>query len=604
MVKRKRTPKRRPRSHKVSRKAVYASMLHRAPRRWDVLMFELALALAERCRRISSGLLERLLRFDGEESLIIGRMLAQGFDLLVSRNWPGEPGDEPVNLWPVNEASAEATARRARRSVVEPLLRKYVQDRDEVCLPRPSHDVQRLTTELGEALREFLLDRCGEGGKLADAVAQPLGSQGGYFSENGMPADPAQSTGDPRRDVYELGLMIRPQDDAGTLKQKLLLASRLDPWISQELFLLAEERLMDEEAVDAYGGLKGAEVQIADDFLFEATHLDGKTPIELVVERQPDMDARQRERLLRWSREAFYGVFQIEAVHGAFLEAVDLQTDRQLRITAANTRALRRAQSHSLLATRVVPWDDYWLASGAATLIPSVGPLEMQRTRRDVKRQPFWRPAGMEAPQVAKARQIQEEMYDAWVKLFGVDEMAFGSGQEAEAALERFERYWTEEIPLPESGLTRAEQARREGKPWTGPLQHLEGELLETDDVGVLLDREHGLEILPGYSRFQSAFEGIGRALAEQVEMVWEYLTDGGISHVAFERMRQRHPQRTEEVLRTVLRDDEFRLDRDFERVLRRFKGEQMRRPPMPGVVVVEREGRTGKQAEGEAGKR
>ena len=144
----------------------------------------------------------------------MGRMLAQGFDILVGRNWPHEGDEAPVNFWPVNEATAEAAAARAGRSCFAPLLRKYVLDHRMRWLAPGQRDVQRLSGELARTLREFLLKRCSEGKDLADCLRDPLGSHGGYFEDNYMPAEPASSTGDPRQDISRLEITVDPQDDA------------------------------------------------------------------------------------------------------------------------------------------------------------------------------------------------------------------------------------------------------------------------------------------------------------------------------------------------------------------------------------------------------
>lgn len=49
------------------------------------------------------------------------------------------------------------------------------------------------------------------------------------------------------------------------------------------------------------------------------------------------------------------------------------------------------------------------------------------------------------------------------------------------------------------------------------------------------------------------------------------------------QRIRDRWPERTEQLLRAVLQDACFDLERDFDATLAKFKGDQMRRPPTVG---------------------
>lgn len=68
-----------------------------------------------------------------------------------------------------------------------------------------------------------------------------------------------------------------------------------------------------------------------------------------------------------------------------------------------------------------------------------------------------------------------------------------------------------------------------------------------------------------------------------------DYLLQEGIEHWVLKPMRARHPARMELLVRLALRDEDFQLERDFESLLRKYRGEEMRRPVRPGVTVVGR---------------
>lgn len=574
MAKRKSQKPTRQQKQVETQKEAYVFTLHRKPCRWDVLVFELGLALAERCRQVCVSLSDKRLRFKGEEPGILGRTLGQGFGVLMSRNWPDEAAEGPMEFWPMNEATAEAAGGRVRRSCLEPLLRKYMLDHGGLYYPRLNPSVQRLAKELSEAVREFLLARCSEGGDLADALVEPLGPTGEYFPDNVLPADPARSTGDVRQDLYELSVTIRAGDDAGVLKDKVLAFCREDPWIGQELWVALQEQLDDPGLVEDFGRGEAPEMYIADNFVFSATQLEGKTPIEVLLERQPDMDARQRERLERWDREAFQGMFLVEAMEGDFLEAEDLQTGQRLRVTGRKVEQIRRAEVGGVLRARVVPWEDHWLLSGAQVYWPAVDERDVQYMREDLRRQPHWRPAGMEDPGLAEARRVQQEMYETWVGLFGTDELVFAEGQGLRVALERFERHWI--------GQAAASQS------WSEVKIGLPEEASEALDVGLIMDGQAGLMFHRGYGAFRDVFEGAGPLREYEADILWEYLLEEAISVRMFQRMAQRYPERMQEALRDLLTEDDFLLERDFERLLRTFKGEEMRRPSLPRNVVEE----------------
>ncbi len=52
--------------------------------------------------------------------------------------------------------------------------------------------------------------------------------------------------------------------------------------------------------------------------------------------------------------------------------------------------------------------------------------------------------------------------------------------------------------------------------------------------------------------------------------------------------MRDQYPERTQYVFRQVLKNKQFRLDREFDPTLRKFKGESMRRPVRPMITVID----------------
>jgi hypothetical protein len=74
---------------------------------------------------------------------------------------------------------------------------------------------------------------------------------------------------------------------------------------------------------------------------------------------------------------------------------------------------------------------------------------------------------------------------------------------------------------------------------------------------------------------------------AQQIDRVWEYISDDSVGYWVFQRIADRCPERTELVLRAVLKDDSFRLG-GLDLLLRRFKGESMRHPVRPMITVVD----------------
>ena len=583
-----RGPSRRPRASRQKydwSRRFYIAHLHRPPCRWDVLLHELSLALAKKLASAGRRMTTATFGFRGLEAQTVGWVLAKGMDLLVGQDWPKAEGAEQVSLWPLNKESALAIARQITTRCFDPLLRKYVWDARGVYAGRPHGDLARLGAALAEGLDDFLVTRCLDG-DLADCLARPMAQDGRYFHQAAQGAMPLTSTGMPSQDVQRLGLTIAADDDGGQIKRKLVHLVRDDPWLYAEWRSFVEHRLEDRDVQQPITDALATD-RATDDFIFRATRLDGKTPLQVLLERQADMSNHQRQRLMRWDAEAFVGAFLIREIQVPMVSAIDLETDREFRLEATKPQALGSMQQGDLLLSRVVPWDDRWLLSGVQQRHEQVPDDRIQQIRKSLRQKPSRRTFDPNDPRIIKAFHIQEEQYQAWLTLFGKDELLFADGLELGAAINRFYRHWAEMVE-PTTGLSRSEAFRKQyGKEPPSQMFPLPDDLLKAQDVAAIFDRRHGLSFFVGYGEFLSAFESNGLASAGQVERVWDYLSDESVEYWVFQRMAERYPNRTEEVLRAVLRDGALLL-RDIDALLGRFKGEAMRQPVRPMVTMVD----------------
>ena len=578
----------------VSLRHLFAAGLHRRPCLWDVLIHELAVVLFIRCRQMSNRLLTDTFRFNNEDSTTVGWMLARGFEILISRNWPaGLREGLWEKLWQLDEASAEAIAEGTALQCFDPLLRKYVEDKRDIYPGRPHGDLCKLTTDLSEALKSFLISRCAPGSDLYKCLLNPLADHNRYLHNNGRSADPVSSCGDPIHDVYQLGLTIHDEDDGGDIKWKLAHFVRNDPWLFAEWMSFVQQQLDKLERKERLNNKSSAVDEATDEFIFRATHLDGKTPIQLFIERQKNMTDRQKQRLLRWDRETFYGMFLVREIELPFVNATDLSSDRNYRLEATKPEALRPLKSDDLLFSRVAPWDDHWLLSGIQQRFEGAGKDQnlVSELMREARYRPFHRPVDNNDPRIQEGFKVQDAQYQAWIALFGREELLFEDGLKLGATINRFHRYWRDEMVFPESGLTRAQlYQQRHGHAPPELKFPLPDYLIEAKDTAVVFDRRHGLAFYVGYRLFRSAFEDQEQLIPEQVQRVWDYLTDESTDYWLFQRMRDQYPERTQYVFRQVLKNKDFQLDRDFDSVLRKFKGESIRRPLRPMITVIDSE--------------
>jgi len=578
----------------ISSRHLLAAGLHRRPCLWDVLIHELAVVLSNSYRQICNELSTETFRLSSEDLTTVGWMLAKGFEIFVGRNWPaGSCEGLKGELWQLDEASAERIAECTASQCFDPILRKYVEDTRDIYPGRPHADLTKLTVALREALGAFLISRCSSGGNLYKCLTNPLADDNCYFPDNGESPDPPSGCGDPLRDIYRLGLMIHDEDDGSDMKRTLAHFVRTDPWLFAEWKSFVREQLDESKSKKRISSQSMAIDEATDEFIFRATHLDGKTPIQLFLERQKDMCDRQRQRMLRWDAETFYGIFLVRNAELPFVNATDLASDKSYRLKATKPEALRPLKSDDLLFSRVTPWDDHWLLSGIQQRFEGVGKDQdlLSKLKRDARFRPSYRYIDNDDPRIQEGFKLQEAQYQAWIALFGQEELLFEDGLRLGAAMNRFHRYWTHEMVLPDSGLTRAQSYRQTHGHAPPELKFpLPDYLLKAKDTAAVFDRRHGLAFYVGYGLFRSAFEDQGPLTPEQVRRVWDYLTDRSTDFWLFQRMRDRYSERTQYVFRQVLKDKQFRLDRDFDPILGKFKGESVRRPVRPMIIVIDPE--------------
>jgi len=564
----------------------FVTHLHRPPCRWDVLIHEFSQALAKTLAEVGQRLSADTFIFGADDAELAGWVLAKGFDVLVSQGWPRAEGADVVDLWPLTADTAARVAGRAAEHCFDPLLRKYVWDSRGIYAGTPHRDLPPLIAALSEGLRDFLTNRCLPSGNLAGCLAEPAADAGEYFPAESKHGAQVASSGDHRCDVQRLALTINDQDDGGEVKRKLVHLVRDDPWLFAEwrAFVQQEQR---ERGKPAAGKAPMAIDRATDDFIFRATRLDGMTPIQLLLDRQPDMANCQRHRLLRWDAEVFLGAFHVHEVSPPHVKARDVEADRELLLEATKGEALRDLRPGDLLLSRAVPWYDHWLLSGVQQRYQQFTADRVREMKAAFQRKPLRRRFDIGEPRFARAFAIQEQQHQAWLALFGRDEMLFADGLELGAAMHRFYRYWSEAL-LPGTDLSRIETFRRQyGKEPPDQKFPLPEDLLKSQDVAAIFDRQHGLSFFVGYGVFLSAFQGQGSLSEEQVDRVWGYLSDESVEYWVFQRMAERYPDRAETVLSAATRDSTFLL-RDLDVLLRRFKGEAMRQPVRPMISMVD----------------
>jgi hypothetical protein len=379
--------------------------------------------------------------------------------------------------------------------------------------------------------------------------------------------------------------MAKDQYDPGDLKKRLM------DFVTSGRFKTEFKRAVREKfGGDTIVGDEHEMINFMDWFALERPTRGGRTPLEVFVERErqkgmPEDVARQ---LSRWS-DVTESLFEVrKKIDSDTVLAYDYLHERELTIKCNIPGFLsKRVSLGSYLITRLVPWyDDYYL-SGASAVLPPGSKKEVMEMARDMRRKhPELAYASATEEERERLAAMEEEMYRAFVEFFGDDEVVFPTGREMAKKLEEFTRYHIFEH-VQASGKTLAQEAEEHGHKAKMPKQApYPRELLRARDVGVLLDPVEGMFLLPEYGTFRRIFtEPDFQQIPGWRELVYKYLEEDSVPPLSFKRMVERYPEGARRVFQAALKRRKFSLERDFPKLMRRYKQSWLEKESAPTLI-------------------
>ena len=332
-------------------------------------------------------------------------------------------------------------------------------------------------------------------------------------------------------------------------------------------------------------------INFLDWFALERPTRSGKTPLELFVEekRREGMPEEICQQLLRWGNVT-QGLFEVRKLIDRDT-ALTYEHLRQREYVVKSNKPgflAKHVPPGSYLMARVVPWYDHYYLSGASSLLPPETKEQIPKLIEDMREEhPELTFPEMEGEDLKMALATQEEMYRAFVELFGDDEVVFATGREMAKGMEEFYRYYTFEHVWESTGKTVAQQAKEEDVKPVVPKEKYPQELLEAEEIGVLFDPKEGIFMLPEYGTFRRIFTEVDfQAIPGYRQLIYNYLKEDTIPPIPFQRMVERHPEQAQRVFQAVLTKRKFSLKQDFPKLMRRYKGNWLRHKPEPWVTV------------------
>ncbi|MCS4542254.1 MAG: tetratricopeptide repeat protein [Euryarchaeota archaeon] len=98
-------------------------------------------------------------------------------------------------------------------------------------------------------------------------------------------------------------------------------------------------------------------------FILEKPIKNGKTPLELYVERHKELPEEIRRELLRW-KDVHKSMFEVKEKRDNGVLLYDLVKGREYFVKPTKEGVIRYFSAGSIIYTRIVPWKDHYLFSG------------------------------------------------------------------------------------------------------------------------------------------------------------------------------------------------------------------------------------------------
>lgn len=330
-------------------------------------------------------------------------------------------------------------------------------------------------------------------------------------------------------------------------------------------------------------------INFIDWFILEKKLSDGNTIADKFIQSSPYLSQKEKEMVLRW-KDVTYGVFEVkeDLFDGYVLK--NYLNDLEYLVKPNKEKSLLDLSKRDFFIARIVPIEDYHMFSGASIKIESKRPGRedlYQMISQMQNRFPYL--VFKDNPQkIEKGYEITLNHYQAFWEHFGEDEIVI-SGKDLPKVMEGYFRYYIFERKDPDKGKTSA-QVFKENYGFDPPLPTMDfqEDLLKASDVGILYDPMKGLIILIKYGAFKEIFSNPNfQKIKGYKELIMHYLKDNSISPLPFRRMVARFPQNAQKVLQDVLGIPYFTIEKDFEKLMRKYKSRHMEKKSFPPVIPV-----------------
>lgn len=361
---------------------------------------------------------------------------------------------------------------------------------------------------------------------------------------------------------------------------------------------------------------------IVDSFLSQGC-IGDKTPIDLFLEHQTDLDQKDLDLLALW-RQSFTGLFAVTQVFEDGFELKNWLTQKYYRVGVAGLQSpeqIARLKSEEIVLTRIAPvTEDKWILFSALILLGKLGRPKLAVAIGNFKKQ---HPEDLyaDAPDLLQeAWRSVERSHQEWLEFFGSDEVTL-SGYEANQQLKQFQESLgqrrlaaagmdgTQSLSelASQSGVSKADIAEAtqtlemdgdaveqllQSKPevpqkpaMVTPQISLPEALIKAEQVTLLTHAQWGQMYLSSYPQLKVLLQGESVPTEKDKQIVRRALESAEMNAYLWHRLADQYFEPLERLLQTVLDQPNFRLRQGLDALLQSF-GKPLK-PVLPETASV-----------------
>jgi hypothetical protein len=353
---------------------------------------------------------------------------------------------------------------------------------------------------------------------------------------------------------------------------------------------------------------------LVDRFIVEGT-INEKSPIDLFLEEEKDLSNRDRQLLKSWQR-SFVGIFAIVEIIADGFKLMNWTTAKHYLVKPNNLptlESMKRYKIGEILLAQIAPINENeWMFSSACTTLGKLGKPKLAVAIGNFKKS-YPNYLYSDAPELLEQAWKSVEQYnEEFLEFFGSDRLTL-SGYELNKKLSQFQEKTTqkrldsagidrtksieelaenaglspEELESLQSAIEEEKKVRASNSnKMVQPQIELPAQLKKAEQVTVITHPRWGQMFLPTYQKLQDLLQSEDYKDSPDVhKLIRHYLDSPEINSFIWRDLANNYPQQLEAVLTKVLERPNFKLERDFNRLMQEYN--KPLEPELPEIASV-----------------